>query len=84
MGDDPDGDVEFGGVLVGLLPSNAAVDCERTWVAALIHDKALTTFVSKIELAGIVELLHAAGVAAAAESSSTPATPAEGDTPTNH
>lgn len=48
--------------MVGLLPSNAEIDAGRTWVAALINDKALTTFVSKIELAGIVELLYAAGV----------------------
>ena len=64
VGGDPQGAVETGGVLVGLLPSKAEVDCERTWVAALINDRALTTFVSKIELAGIVELLHAAGLAA--------------------
>lgn len=55
--DESEHGLEFGGVIVGLQPSDVEIDCTRMWVAALLNTAGLDTFVSKNELGGIAKLL---------------------------
>jgi hypothetical protein len=68
--------LEYGGVIVGLQPSDTIeIDCGRMWVSALLNTAGLDTFVSKSELGGIAKLLRVAGVQPAAVARAAAAAP---------